>query len=516
MAIRPNKYSDPNIGAAFEGIASLFAPTSAGDLQGYANADKLRAEAALKAQQQGLVDLYVNGGNERAGIGGGLFTPNQSMEAVRIGDATNRYGMDRTYAASTENNARDNTRALQSTVLEGVMNPLAQGETRQTLDAEVLAALGLEGTPTIPGFAGAPKPLSKEQVEGQMLQDKALSDPAFADWVLGGSKNPIAVLGAEGQPVMAAPHAAAGMGVYENPGAPKLTNYVTPEGQRGTALETAQGLVDPATGQPVPQGSTMFSGSVQASNPNDLNPTGALANDIVNERARIQSTTQTVGRLLDIMDTNASRGGTFNAVARLRNEAGNIQQAITEATSSLPANMTAADAKAWSDSIAAQVGATHDPSVRQALNLYTDLVYQMARRSNPRGEVGRYHLEQAMKVWGLDNLFTANDAQIRGLLGNMLEASKADWAINEDRQNSQPAFDPSSIDQMLPRTRGAAPVPAAAPAASPSSGPAVQWEGPIPDEAIAELLAAEDKGQAAIEFDGTFGPGAAAIYLGGR
>lgn len=504
MAIRPNKYSDPNIGAAFEGLASLFAPTSAQDLQGYANMDKLRAEAALKTQQQGLVDLYVNGGNERAGIGGGLFTPNQSMEAVRIGDATDRYGFDRSYASSTENNVRDNTRALQSEVLKGVLNPLAQGETRQVLDEDILSALGLDGTPTIPGFAGAPKPLSETEVKGQLLQQQAVEDPAFTNWILGGSKDPIKVRNESGQNVMIQPHLAAGMGVYETARDANVSNYITPEGVKGIAIIDPYGrMSDAATGAAVPAGSSMF--GLNAKGTADevglgQTPQNKLQMELVDNEA-----TQMIGqRLRTLVASNSASQGAVGGLRGIIQDAvqtggeigayfgGDAQRIMADVTNGL------------ADASMMEPGGAFDPTLPQIDTLLNMFAYNYAK-----SVTGERLSNEAVKQWR-ESLGMGN------ALGNQANTlARLDEALLQLKQRNNLARStlgegnvPARQGQMF--DQGAAPPPA-----EPSPSVAPETASGPPTEAAIQYLRDNPTEENARLFDKFYKlPGAAAIYLG--
>lgn len=225
MAIK-NRYNDPAMGQAFESLAGMFAPISGSDLAGYAAADVNRQKAAQEAQRLGLVDMFASGqGGDNAGIAAGLYTPAQSWGAVQMGDQTTRrgqdidlqgtiYGADRGYAASTENNVRDNARArelgllgdqttrrgqdiglqgtiygadrdyqastenntrdnetdLRTSAMDNLLTPLDPGQQTRAIPDEVWRALNLPGMPateeyrnTTPG--GDDRPASVQEYE---------------------------------------------------------------------------------------------------------------------------------------------------------------------------------------------------------------------------------------------------------------------------------------------------------------------------------------------------------------
>ena len=253
MAIK-NRYSDPALGQAFENIAGLFAPMSGSDLAGYATADANRQKAMAEAQRTGLIDMFVSGDgpiNDRIGIGAGLYTPNQSMGAVQMGDATNRRGQDLVYGASTENNVRDNARAMEL----GVMGDVT---TRRGQD------IGLQGDM-----------YSADQVYNASTENNVRDNrTTLQTTAMGELLNPLA----PGEQTRAIePDVWAAMGLGDMPATPeysndrmsgsdvKMTNARLPDGTQTTAMQTPQGLVDAATGAALPPGTTMFSTAAQGS-----------------------------------------------------------------------------------------------------------------------------------------------------------------------------------------------------------------------------------------------------------
>lgn len=120
-----------------------------------------------------------------------------AMERLGITDATTRRGDDLTYNASRENNTADNVRALEQTrlgntkdVTTALLAPVGQGETRfvpssiadmyslpETQTGVVNAGQGERLTlPDGRVIAGAEKPLTREQVEGQIVDALGVDD----------------------------------------------------------------------------------------------------------------------------------------------------------------------------------------------------------------------------------------------------------------------------------------------------------------------------------------------------
>lgn len=132
MAIRSNGYyNDPKLGAAFESLASLFGPPTAGDAAHYAAAglarakmDAERAEAARLEELDRLArDPNANQSTfDRLGQVAGRWNPSNGYYGVNVGAATSR-----------SNNAADNARALQQTRMQ------QEGETNRAMLAPVAA-----------------------------------------------------------------------------------------------------------------------------------------------------------------------------------------------------------------------------------------------------------------------------------------------------------------------------------------------------------------------------------------
>ena len=206
MNIRANRYNDPALGAAFESLASIFAPPSAQDLVAYSTAK------AKKDEAERLSWLFNNPNDplaDRKATMAGVYAPTQSYYAVDQNTATTRRGQDVsaattmrgqdvTAATARANNAADNQRAT----ITSMYGPLNQGQLRPDVPADVAGVLGL---PAMPGVAGAPKPMSETEFKGTQMgrmveqgvvpQDR-LVDTLFPDKAAGGTEYGLApVLG---------------------------------------------------------------------------------------------------------------------------------------------------------------------------------------------------------------------------------------------------------------------------------------------------------------------------------
>lgn len=175
------------------------------------------------------------------------------MERLGITDATSRYDIDQrtgaqvyghdTQAATSRfNNAADNTRALQTNVLDNqartigtLFGPLNPGQVRPEVSQDFMDALQL---PDVPAAAGAPKPLSETEWTAQqnqrLLDSGQLTDDVLMDALMG-EQTPVKAIGGDGQPAFMSPGAAVRQSAqpYEAQSAERVDNYlaVGPNGE---------------------------------------------------------------------------------------------------------------------------------------------------------------------------------------------------------------------------------------------------------------------------------------------
>lgn len=176
MNIRANRYNDPALGAAFENIASLFAPPSAQDTAAYASA------AAKKAEAERLAWLFANPNDplaDRKATMAGVYAPTQSYYAVDQGNAVTMRGQDVT-AATTLDKARIDG---QFGLAKQFMTPLS--ETQQlALERQQLRERGaLTDEMLIEGIRGAEAPVKVAGPNGPVYQTPggAIGMPAYVD-----------------------------------------------------------------------------------------------------------------------------------------------------------------------------------------------------------------------------------------------------------------------------------------------------------------------------------------------
>lgn len=332
MAIRPNRYNDPALGAGFESLASLFAPMGGSDVAGYAAADASRQKALLDAQKYGLIDLFTQDGLDASrrdvlGAASGLYNPTQGFGARDMADATSRRGQDLTLEGTKY--GHDTT--LRGNVFDTLLKPVGEGEIRPGLSDDIAAWVGL---PTgVEGVEGRVKPMTEDQVAGTVLQQAVdggqyTSQHAADARIYAGS--PVKVLGEDGVPVFADPTSATRdrLPVYEAPNAEsvKLTNVRLPDGTMTTAQQTPTGLVDPVTKQPLPPGTTMFSTAAQGS-AEEVGLTRTTSSKVEQQQLDIS---QAIGTAQSLRNMIADNGASQGLVGYARMTAQNLMQSGTE------------------------------------------------------------------------------------------------------------------------------------------------------------------------------------------
>lgn len=205
MAIRPNRYNDPALGAAFENIASIFAPPSAQDLVGYTTAQ------AKKQEAERLAWLFANPNDplaDRKATMAGVYTPTQSYYAVDQNNAVTMRGQDVTADTARATNLTDNQFGL----AKQFMTPLNPGQVTPGLPGGIAAQFGV---PELPRTEGLPKPLSLEEQKAKERADLRsngmLSDTILLDTILGADA-PVKTVDTNGKPIYSTPGAAARTG----------------------------------------------------------------------------------------------------------------------------------------------------------------------------------------------------------------------------------------------------------------------------------------------------------------
>lgn len=267
--IRPSPYfNSPAFASISSNLAGLFEPPSGTDVAGYATADAKRAETNRLAQ---LFDYsqakdFDQQRFDRMGAATGQWTPSQGYYAVDQGNATQRYGYDRTFEASRLNNADDNARALAERQMQesGLMerqhaSPIILNQGQRAF----LPAQTAEATELMQILDGAAKPLSETEWTAQqnqrLLDNGRLTDQDLLDAITGDNTPVKAIDPRTKQPAFMTPGAATRLGAqpYEAASAERVDNYlaVGPNGEevRFPGIVGADGrIINANTGQVVP------------------------------------------------------------------------------------------------------------------------------------------------------------------------------------------------------------------------------------------------------------------------
>lgn len=222
MNIRANRYNDPALGAAFENIASLFAPPSAQDTAAYATA------AAKKQEADRLAALWDNPTDPLAAARSSLLGIQQYGQTPE----GFKYKVNADNSVTLQTNAADNARAIQTNLADNQRATItslyasqAPGYYRPAVPGNIAGVISL---PELPAVQGLPKPLSETEqlaLERQQLRDSGtLTDTMLLDGILGDNA-PVKTVGPDGKPIYSTPGAAARTGAQAYAGsAPKPEN----------------------------------------------------------------------------------------------------------------------------------------------------------------------------------------------------------------------------------------------------------------------------------------------------
>lgn len=412
MAVRGSPYfNNPGFAQAAANLAGLFAPPSGADAAGWAAANAKRAEADRLAQ------LFTAAGApgfdqptfDRQAVAAGLYNPTQSYYAQDQNTSTTMRGQDVTAATSRLNNAADNQRQILTnradngrqaiTSLYGALNP---GQVRPEVDADILAAAGLGGFPTLPAVQGAPKPLSETEFNAAILQGLPQEEQRAA--ALG--QTPVENIVTPEGPRTVFRADAVGQQPYFNKGAeakPQNAVAVLPgaNGQPGAQVPAIQGAdgrwVHAQTGQPLPENIRIFDLPKATGSASEvgLAPTVSNTTQSNNQEAEV---TRALG-LLDLYESSVrSNPGSLGLAGLIRGTAQNAAQTATDLAAAFggsapQVNELANEVRAGLQGVAPQL---FDPSIPEQEFLQGTLAYSLARTENPSGEVSRQAYERAL------------------------------------------------------------------------------------------------------------------------
>lgn len=469
MSIRASGfYNNPAFAQAASNLAGLFAPPSGADAAGWATAQAKRDEAA---RLQWLFDNFGDpSASQRSALTGVQSygaTPEGFRYDVDQRTGAQKYGYDRTYQASTENNIRDNQRLLtdremqeaaamerlgvtdatarykigmdagvstgnnlrdnQTKAITDLFAPVDPGQVRPQVPEDFMSVLQLPGVEAVTGL---PKPLTESEVKGSIIQGLS---PELQQ-AIGFGNTPVEQIVTPEGPRIETRLGAIGQEPVINKGAEasaKLLNYQTPDGRTGSALfdPTTQTLVDASSRQPLPEGTRTYTGQLSGGqDETGFGLTGATASSVQKQIISLDQTLDTAKTLRNLVASSPSSQG---LVGSLRGTAqdiiatgGDLGQffggAIEEANQAVRDGMLDAG-------IAAE---NFDPNI-PAIQMMTNLLAWQYAKSLSGDRVSNEQLAQARAAIGGEGLF-ANRANTLTRLDQLIES----WG--RQRNNLQP------------------------------------------------------------------------------
>ena len=484
MAIRQNRYNDPSLGAAFENIASIFAPASAQDLAGYATANAKKQEAERLAWLfDHPTDPNASAKAALTGAQGYGQTPQGFTYGVDQNNQTQRYGYDKsaetsianntadnnvtmrgqdiTARTSTANNAADNQRAT----IASMYGPLNEGQVRPAVPVEVMGSVGL---PALPQADGRAKPLSETEWQAQQNErlrgTGQLSDTMLLDTIIGKQAPVQAVDATSGKPVFMAPGQAARTGAepFVNKGAqaaPENGMAVLADGSQVPAVQdpTTRRWKHAQTGQELPPDIRVYKTPAPTGTNDDLGLGKTPKNNIDQQLIDVAVAKDTAVNLRDMIQKSPAAQG---AVGWLRGTAQNILQTGGEL-----GNFFGGSIKQVNDAIAsgaadAELAGAFDPNIPAIEMMANLLAFQYAKTTT--GErLSNEMLRAARSALGLDGI-TANQADSVARINTAIAQMESQEGILRDiRTNGV------GRGQPAPPSPGAATV---APAGGPQVG----------------------------------------------
>jgi hypothetical protein len=418
MSIRASRFfNDPGIAQAASNLTAMFAPPSGADASGWASANAKREEAARLAQ------LFEMGAtpSERAsltGVQGYGQTPQGFTYNVDQGNLTSR-----------SNNAADNARAIQTNQLDNnrsllgtLFQPLNQGQVRPELPGDIASQYGMPGV-TVPGVAGAPKPLSETEAKAAVFSGLS---PELQEAITFGS-TPVENVDTPDGVRVATRLDAVGQIPFINPGVqakPDVKNYRTPDGRAGTAVYDPEmrKLIDTQTGQPLPEGTQTFNAQSQGSVDQVLGTTAN--NQIERQMIDIAVAKDTAVALRDLIASSPASQG---VVGWMRGTAQDLVQTGGELGAFFGGQMQEVSEAIKNGTADAGLAGAFDPNIPAIEMMANLLAFQYAKTTT--GErLSNQMLAQTRRALGLEGL-TANQASSLTRVNEAIKRIEAQQAI---------------------------------------------------------------------------------------
>lgn len=466
-------YNDPALGQAFSNLAKAFGPPSGSDLAGYARAGATRQEA------QRLAELYKyaqaadfnQAQFDRMGQATGQWTPSTGYYGVNTAADTARRGQDVTARTTLATNAADNERALatnradnQRAAATSFFGALKPGEVAPAVPEDIAAIIGL---PPIAQRSGLPETLTKDQVEGAILQGM---DPQMQEAITFGSTPLEQVIMDDKTQFATRPQA-----VGQTP-APDAK-----EGARKDAVAVINGQQVPVTrgpsdlvwkdaaGNPIPEGAQIYEVPKPTGTSDEIGMTNSVTSGVQNKIISTQQTLDTAKQLRAMIEQSPSSQG---LVGMLRGTAQDMIQTGNDMGQFFGeglADVNNAVRQGFAD--AGLQAEFFDPSI-PAIEMVTNLLAWQYAKSLSGERVSNEQLRQARAAIGGNGIF-ANRANSMARLDELIRSW--DNQLNQ-LQTLQPGF---GIDATRPAGAPEGNPVSAAPAPQPPSPPSP----PAPAEA---------------------------------
>lgn len=402
MNIRANRYNDPALGAAFENIASLFAPPSAQDMAAYATA------AAKKQEAERLAWLFANPNDplaDRKATMAGVYAPTQSYYAVDQGNAVTMRGQDVTAATMLDKARIDGQFGLANQF----MTPLNPGQVQPGLPGGVASQFGV---PELPRAEGLPKPLSETEqlaLERQQLRERGtLTDEMLIEGIRG-AEAPVKVAGPNG-PVYQTPGGAIGMPAYVDAGsAPKPENGMAVL-RDGTSVPAIQNVttgrwMHAQTGVELPPDIQVYKTPAPVGSNEQIGVGKPVANGIDRQLIDVAVAKDTAVKLRDLI---ASAPASQGAVGWLRGTTQNVIATGGELGQFFGGGVAEVAQAIESGAADASLAGAFDPNIPAIEMMANLLAFQYAKTTT--GErLSNEMLRAARAALGLEGL-TANQA----------------------------------------------------------------------------------------------------------
>lgn len=445
MNIRANRYNDPALGAAFENLASIFAPPSAQDVSAYATA------SAKKAEAERLAWLFANPNDplaDRKATMAGVYSPTQSYYAVDQGNAVTMRGQD-VGAATTLDKARIDG---QFGLANQFMTPLNEGQVQPGLPGSVASQFGV---PELPRTEGLPKPLGETEqkaLERQQLRGNGmLTDTMLLDTILG-SDAPVKTVGPEG-PVYMTPGAAA------RTGAPAFVDAGSqPALKNGMAVlatgEQIPAVQDPATGrwrhaqtgQELPPDIRVFDTPSPVGTNEQVGVGKTVANNIDQQLIDVAVAKDTALKLVEmIAQSPASQG----AVGWLRGTTQNVVATGGELGAYFGGGLQEVSDAIKSGAADASLAGAFDPNIPAIEMMANLLAFQYAKTTT--GErLSNEMLRAARTALGLDGLTTNQQDAIARINTAVKQMESQEAILRGIRTNGVGAGQPNAAPPTTP------------------------------------------------------------------